>query len=1134
MKNIKKRLMSLALTITMCLLSVSNAFAAVINTGKITVVKDDFYKLSFVRCSKSYEYGIGGKAKDDQVVKITADASLSEANYYVFTTWSKENYTDYLVMEANLYLTDTCKGFYIGTNTHQTISPAINVNGLARSGQWSKLVVIYDGQNGTTDTYFNGIPVSAGYSTTFNTRVNGSMYNHIRLIINDSIPGSVCYVDDFRLYETDVAPEVTNNLYIIGHEDDSHLTVLENTLFSDAFQVSEPEAELTLFTNNNYTKTKSLDEPLEDGNKLVISHNGEYRTYTIELDDGITLEDAIDDGTMEISKAAGYIVPGMYGKSTSDDCLKVVTDSSAPCFTTYTWLNDTFKGHVLAEFNIMPGDMDSIYIGTNVQMPVSESLKLNARRWNRVSVVYDTESRDPYTGIGKAITYINGVKYCETDTLFTHLTQLRIIMTGATGSYAYIDDFKFEHHAYKAPLIEPMPALADGIEILNGNIMPQEGMKAGELTSADPDDTIKVFTDSLCINELKSDDVLALGNVVVIEDGKGRYSYYTVYEADNINILHQVADTAANLTFNSGKADTVYGLGGKDENDPSFKISVNSGASNCYTDFTWANTAFDGYLVSEFNVLPGTASVSIVTNGNGALSAPLTNIQPLRWNKIVVVTDGKSYDSTTGKYNTYTYVNGVLEGGSATTLTPGGVVRLLVSGDAGSYTYVDDIRIYETATIPMVTVPDLSDKYQIAGERIIFSSDTKPESLSADRLIIKVFTDRNCTTLVENTNIADGNVIVVRDALNTFRYYIAGDNPVKTVLFEAKGAEDIKKNFIDCQYTTESGKYYREPSDTSYKITIASAATSVNAFFNYEYSKQGTDRYVLAETSVYFPEGYEYGTFQICTNQHNPISKTVNIGSSDLPTERWNKVVFAFDKQEKKTHLYINGVEHHSQSYAYFPAEKNNIRFVVYADQGTVVYFDDISIYEADIMPAITKAAVMPDSTNYILYGAMFYASENASVSNLQSWIKSDTATTVRFYRDGQIVEAVSPEDAVPDESTMIIQTEDGHFTSYDIKVAKSNETIMYGTANSSGKLTDGELKIAVATEGIFDTMTAGIAYYKDGKLVDIEQIPEEYFVHFLRHNIKVDTTKYDTIKVFVWEPDNILPRGKNGLLTSK
>ncbi len=1134
MKNILKRIYALTIVIGMCTMSVCNAYGAVTNTGKTTIINSNFYTLAYERCSKAYDYGIGGKSEDDQIVKVTASDTLSETNYYVYTTWSKETYKGYLVLEANLYLPDTCKGFFFGTNTHRPISPTIGTNEIIRSQQWSNVVVIYDSISGTTQTYCNGILISSDFITSFNTRVNGTLYNNIRLVINDSVPGSVCYVDDFKLYETDVAPTVTNSLYIIDHEATSSLTVPENTLFYDAFQVSDPKAQLTLYTNSNYTKTRSLDEPLQDGNRLVMTLNGELRTYTIEVDNGIWVEDYNDNGTIEITKATGYIAKGMYGKSINDECLKVVADSSIPCFTTYTWLNDTFQGHILAEFNIMPGDMDSIYIGTNAQMPVSEPLRLVARRWNRVSVVYDTQSRDPDTGIGKATTYVNGVKYCETDTLFTHLTQLRVIMAGDAQSYAYIDDFKFEQHSYKAPSIEPMPALANNIEILNGNIIPTENMKVADLAAEDDSSTIKVFTDPLCNNELTGDDILSMGNVVVVEDGKGRYNYYTVYQSDNTKILSSVSDTSSNFNFSSGSVDPVYGLGGKDENDESFKVVIDNDSYNCYNDFTWTNTAFSGYLVTEFNVLPGTATVSVVTDNNTTLSAPITNITPLRWNKVVVVMDGASYDAATGKYDTYTYVNGAPIGNASTSLSSGGVVRLLVSGTGESYTYVDDIRIYETSTIPMITVPDLSDKYQVTGERIIFSSATKPEQLSAGRLVIRVYTDQNCTNLVENTNIANGNIIVVRDAVNTFKYYIAGDKPIKTTLFEAKGSPLDDNYLVGCQYSYESGKHYRDAGDTSYELKVAPSSTPPNAFFNYVYDEPGDNRFVLAEASIYFPEGYRYGDFQMCTDDYSKLSERITIGSNDLPLERWNRVVMAFDKKESKAHLYINGVEQHSLNVSGFPDEKKSIRFVAYADSGATMYFDDIVIYESDIMPAVTKAAVMPDSSYYIIYGAVLYASNYAYVSNIQSWIKSDTETTVRFYKDGQIVDSLSSSSLIPDESTMIIQTEDGHFTSYDIKFAKDYETIMYGTAESSGKLTNGQLTIAVANSNIFSSPTVGIAYYKDGSLVSIEQMPKESFVMFLKHSIQVDTSKYDTIKVFVWNTKSLKPLNKNGLLTSK
>ena len=208
------------------------------------------------------------------------------------------------------------------------------------------------------------------------------------------------------------------------------------------------------------------------------------------------------------------------------------------------------------------------------------------------------------------------------------------------------------------------------------------------------------------------------------------------------------------------------------------------------------------------------------------------------------------------------------------------------------------------------------------------------------------------------------------------------------------------------------------------------------------------------------------------------------------------------------------------------------MRFVVYAAQGATAYFDDLVIYESDLMSPVTKAAVMPSSTRYILYGATLYASQNTSVRNIQSWVQSETDTSIRFFRDGQIVE-VSDSSYIPDDSTLVIQTADGQFTSYDISVTDFNNTIMYGSANGDGVLTDGELNIAVPVSNMFNPPDVGIATYKDGRLVSIQNVEHNgYPYRFVQHQMTVDTNTTDTIKVFVWDSSNIAPLAKNGFIT--
>ena len=119
------------------------------------------------------------------------------------------------------------------------------------------------------------------------------------------------------------------------------------------------------------------------------------------------------------------------------------------------------------------------------------------------------------------------------------------------------------------------------------------------------------------------------------------------------------------------------------------------------------------------------------------------------------------------------------------------------------------------------------------------------------------------------------------------------------------------------------------------------------------------------------------------------------------------------------------------------------------------------------------------------------------------------------------------------DNTPMAIQTADGQFTSYDISVTEYNNTVMYGSADGDGVLKDGELNIAVPVSNMFNPPDVGIATYKDGKLVSLQKAQHNgYPYRFIQHQITVDTSTTDTIKIFVWDNLNFAPIAKNGLIT--
>ncbi|MBQ7900461.1 MAG: hypothetical protein IJ365_00675, partial [Clostridia bacterium] len=129
LKSLMRRSCAIVLTLVICLLGLGNASAAITNSGSVTIVKDNFYSLSYSRCHRTLAYGIGGKSADDESVKVIANDDLDESNWYVYTTWKNPNNANYLVVEANIYIDEGCTGFSFATNTHSPMSPSITTGG---------------------------------------------------------------------------------------------------------------------------------------------------------------------------------------------------------------------------------------------------------------------------------------------------------------------------------------------------------------------------------------------------------------------------------------------------------------------------------------------------------------------------------------------------------------------------------------------------------------------------------------------------------------------------------------------------------------------------------------------------------------------------------------------------------------------------------------------------------------------------------------------------------------------------------------------------------------------------------------------------------------------------------------------
>ena len=1133
----KRRIVSFVILMLFTLYCVATScmgvFAAVEQTGDIkelhnmTTVQNN-YKVS--RCTKTLHYGVGGMATDDVSVKFRAEDGYADSSWYAYSSWTPANFGKYLVIEANLFMDENVNSFMFGTRQHNAFSASIRKNSEYSPYQWINIVVVFDIEANTTDTYVNGELIDNGFMTNFNQNIGGSLYRDIRLIFNGTVAGEA-YVSGLRMYEAKSMPVISNKLYLEGYQNYYSVTVKDGVSFEETFVSADPDAEVRIYTDSTYSDQLSVTESLTEGSVIVLENNNEIRSYVVNVDNGITVEDVIDDGTIAFQRATAETVNGVFGKSASDVSQKVTTDSTLAAFSTYTWLDDEFEGYVRADFNIEPGNVTGIYIGTNVHKPVSDTLSLNSNQWNRVTVIYNTADYDKETCVGKATTYVNGVKLSTVDTIFTTLGQLRVILTGSAGSYAYIDDFKFTTYEYYPPDLPVSDNLSDEMEILNGYLIPGDGMKVSQISACDSKTKIRVFSDSLCTQELSADDEISLGNTIVLESRDKVYTYYTAYGSINTTNLRTIDDASDSFSLSRASKEGVKGLGGKDANDESIKITVTSddnGSFNGYNDYSWKHEGYSGYLAVEFNVYPVNATPTIATNGHRAISSGVSGLVKNRWNKVALFYDAASYNGSKGK--TYLYVNGEYKGSYDAQFTSGNVVRFIVNASegAGSYLYIDDYSIYESDILPIVSVPDISPYYSTNGEAVTFEEGTTPEMLSAGRLTLRVFTDASLTSELKDTDmIQEGNVLVVEDMSKTLRFYTIDNNVTKTVLASVSDA-NIPSNLriVDGTVASAYGVHGRDASDESMSIVLG----NVNAYMQYLYTAFSDSRYLVMEVSAYTDNNGSYG---VATNGHQLLSNNVYVKDDTVYKDQWTKFVYIFDKDTSKGSLYANGSFVSETTFPTFPtSSRNAMRFVFSGDIGSAFCIDDVVIYECDVKPAVAKAAVVPASVRYILFNSDLYLPSDIRRSQLESILEIDDETTdIKIYKDGALVEPGNDE-SLPDGAFMTLKRGNNLYTSYDVHITKNNTGFFYGPMGQSGKLGDGVLRIAVPIEDVADQPMVMVAGYKDGKLAYIERPVAEGYTRHITHNVNLEKSEYDSFKVFVWDCEAFMPYAQNAYIS--
>lgn len=200
---------------------------------------------------------------------------------------------------------------------------------------------------------------------------------------------------------------------------------------------------------------------------------------------------------------------------------------------------------------------------------------------------------------------------------------------------------------------------------------------------------------------------------------------------DSVLVNLSAASEFMKYKFERSQLEEVKGYAGKEETDSSLKVTITSSPS-AYVDFKWGTATTDawdkldykGYLVNEFSVINnGATRILMCTDQDSTVSGDLIgdgiSIEDNKWNKVIVITD-RTGGANNGK--TITYINGKIANNWHTDAfgtkhsvngTYKNSMRYLCKGDVGTGMYIDDLRIYETQTMPDVSsdieIPDRID-----------------------------------------------------------------------------------------------------------------------------------------------------------------------------------------------------------------------------------------------------------------------------------------------------------------------------------------------------------------------------------------------------------------------------------------
>ena len=489
---------------------------------------DDF---SLTRADKEGVKGLGGKAADDESIKITVTGADNDANGYNDWKWTNDGYTGFLAVEFNVYPVSAYPS--INTGGHKPIAPS--VSGLVKN-RWNKVVMYYDassynGSTGTSYLYVNGKYVGMYTSAQFTSG------NYVRIIANSEIDnGGYLYIDDYTIYEMDVPPLAT------VPDISSHYRVSDGVVSFDGnltpADISVNNYKIRVYTDNTYTEQIAQNKLIKTGYELVAEDSSNTITYyTVNNDLSknllMTANDTNIPEELILSGADISGKNGVFGRENADESIKL-TLTSSPAYAGYEYNEENDKRYVVMEASAYTNSDGQYKFTTAGNMTLSAGATVAddtglKEQWMRLVFVFDKQ-------LQVGCMYVNGQNtgyvFCTAFLDDTH-KEIRMMFEGNTGDEIYIDDIAV-YECDVRPVIAQAAVIPQSIAYImfNSDLYLPSDIRYSHLENAfEPDEDItqiKIYKDGQAI-EPDADGKIPDNSIISLKKNDNVYTSYNVH-----------------------------------------------------------------------------------------------------------------------------------------------------------------------------------------------------------------------------------------------------------------------------------------------------------------------------------------------------------------------------------------------------------------------------------------------------------------------------------------------------------------------------------------------------------------------------------------------------------------------------